>query len=606
MHRRAYGIEATILSIILLGWIATANTQDQETMLRSARTLEAGGEYEEALRVYEQLYEQDPEETDAFYGVQRTLMRLRRFKELTALLQKRIATHPDEVYLQVQLGDVLYQMGKAKEAYAQWDAILERDPTKAQHYSMIAYQYAVHHEPKRALATYQKGRALLGREVFAQETAGLYASQGDYKKATEEYLVHLRGGSAQYALVRQGLSGFPRDQDTVETVLAILRKAVAEDSTDVQRQRLLGDYYLMAGRPDLAFAHMLHIVKLLQAGEELLLEFAGGIVDAGYAQVGIQAYRTFIEQFPDSKQIHSALLGLANAQEQAGQYEDAIQTYRHRSVERSPYPAVRSEALYRIGRIYLDVLKKPDEALPMFERLSRYPRASPYVLKGLLKTAECFVAIGDLKRAKETYEQIVRDNVQSESQDEALFQAAEVAYLEGHFEEAIERCEALVKRFPKGKFVNDGLVLITFIEENRSSPEPLKRFALSVLRERQKKPEEALDLLEQLRTDSPTSLLHDDVLLAIGRLHAEQGDVSGAIQAYRDLVATYPESGLAPEAQKRIGALYEEPLKDVEQAMQAYEVVLTQYPESVLVDEVRRRLGELRKRAPRAGKKGEG
>lgn len=604
MRRRVHWVVPTIISIILLGWIATAEAQDRETMLRSARTLEAGGKYDEALRIYEQLYEQNPEQTDAFYGAQRILMRLRRFEELIALLRERIRTHPDEVDLQIQLGDVLYRMGKVKEAYAQWEAILERDPTQIQHYLTVARQYALHREFKRALDTYRRGRTLVGREIFAREMAGLYASEGDYQKATREYLIYLSGGSAQYALVRQALSGFSRDQKTVNIVLDVLRNAVAEDSTDVQRQRLLGDYYLMVGHPDLAFGQMLHLVKQLKAGEELLIEFAGEIVEAGYAEMGIQAYRTFMEEFPDSKQIHRALLGLANAQEHAGQYEQAMQTYRR--LERSRYPRARSEALYRIGLIYLDVLKKPDKALPLFERLSRYPRTSPYVLKGFLKTAECFVVMGDLKRAKEVYEQIVRDKMGKEKRDEILFRAAEVAYLEGHFEEAVERCEALVKRFPKGKFVNDALMLITFIDEHRSSPEALEKFALSVLRGRQKKPEEALELLEQLRTDFPAPSFHDDVLLSIGRLKAEQGNVLGAIQTYRDLVAAHPDSRLAPEAQKRIGELYEERLKDMKQAMQAYEAVLTQYPDSVLADEVRRRLGELRKRVPTSetGKKG--
>jgi hypothetical protein len=54
------------------------------------------------------------------------------------------------------------------------------------------------------------------------------------------------------------------------------------------------------------------------------------------------------------------------------------------------------------------------------------------------------------------------------------------------------------------------------------------------------------------------------------------------VQAYRDLLATYPESDVSPQAQFMIGFIYSEELKNYDEAEKAFRELLQRYPRSEL------------------------
>jgi tetratricopeptide (TPR) repeat protein len=66
------------------------------------------------------------------------------------------------------------------------------------------------------------------------------------------------------------------------------------------------------------------------------------------------------------------------------------------------------------------------------------------------------------------------------------------------------------------------------------------------------------------------------------------------IDAYRKLLAEYPQSEVSPQAQFMIGFIYSEELKDYEQAEQAFRAVLQHYPKAELAPSAQWMLGHMR------------
>lgn len=572
------------------------NPTDLERQLRTARTLERMGRYEEALRVYRKAYEETPEHREVLQGLDRTLSKLGRFDELTDLLKKAIQRAPEDGYFRMRLGQVLYDAGRPNEAEQWWDSMIVVGADHRTNYTLVAREYLQRGDVQKAIETYRKARTYFGEStLFAKQMGDLSAATRDFVGATSEYLLYLEEQPSRTDLVRELLSAFPRDRETIEGVTGVLKEAVLRTPENVERQKLLAEYYLMTDRPQQALDRILSMVGRGSADEALLLQWAERIARQGHPEMGAKVYREAMERFPKSRQMPRMLLGLARAQEASGEYPEAVASY-ERLANEAPHTTARSEALYRMARIELEKLGDVDAALPLFRKLAGRSVRAPFALEAAFKMAECLLVKEDLDGASEVFERIGRQGAPSAVREEALFRSAEMAYLRGDFERAATLSEELIRTFPEGMFVNDALKLAVFVEENGAPREALALFAQAQLRRRQRKFEEAERLLDRLATAFPTAQVRDDALFLSSALSMDKGAYPEAIERCRDLIERYPDSPLAPEAQQRIAQIYDEYLGESEQALVEYERVLSDYPGSLLGDEVRRRIRTLREK----------
>jgi len=72
----------------------------------------------------------------------------------------------------------------------------------------------------------------------------------------------------------------------------------------------------------------------------------------------------------------------------------------------------------------------------------------------------------------------------------------------------------------------------------------------------------------------------DRLQAALARLHAANDKPAAAVLSWRKLLALYPSSSLRPEAQRAVGDLYAEPLRDYKKAIDAYQQVVADYPQA--------------------------
>jgi len=73
---------------------------------------------------------------------------------------------------------------------------------------------------------------------------------------------------------------------------------------------------------------------------------------------------------------------------------------------------------------------------------------------------------------------------------------------------------------------------------------------------------------------------NDKLQAALARLHAANDKPAAAVLAWRKLLALYPESALRPQAQKSVGDLYADALRDPKKAIDAYQDLIANYPQA--------------------------
>lgn len=85
----------------------------------------------------------------------------------------------------------------------------------------------------------------------------------------------------------------------------------------------------------------------------------------------------------------------------------------------------------------------------------------------------------------------------------------------------------------------------------------------------------------------------DKLLMSLARLHAANDEPAASLLAWRKLLALCPESPLRARAEKSIGDLYADALRDPRSAIAAYQDLVAHYPQSLEVQEALERSAKL-------------
>ncbi|MDZ7260719.1 MAG: tetratricopeptide repeat protein [candidate division KSB1 bacterium] len=348
-------------------------------------------------------------------------------------------------------------------------------------------------------------------------------------------------------------------------------------------------------------------IKKETEGQELFTFAQNALREKAYFHAE-QAFSLIISKYPNSPYITQARYGLARCYQLQGLHYQALQAYSD-LLNSSPRTPQAQDALFQIGEIKLNQLLDPEGARIAFTSLlEKYP-ASDKQYEAMFGIGDCLVAQGQLAEARAWYQrpltevpQDMRRRISSqEVAPKALYELARLDFVEEKFDSALEKLSQIYKGSPETgltlnqALVNDALELTLLIEENRTNDKTLNLYAQAILLERQHRYEQALDKLKALSEKNSQAPIVDEALLKMGQLQYQLKHFQTAIATYRKLISEYPKSLYVDLAQKRIAEVYEQGLGDLKQAQQEYELFLVNYPQSLLVEEVRKKVRMLEK-----------
>lgn len=196
--------------------------------------------------------------------------------------------------------------------------------------------------------------------------------------------------------------------------------------------------------------------------------------------------------------------------------------------------------------------------------------------------------------------EFLRLNPDWDFSEDARLLKADLHARRGEYKFAVTELLALLYEFPNSKLVFPAKRTLTELIDKKMEKKlkPVLQDA-SKGSEAKEKSERLAQLLKTLTTQAGEALYEplvaeydgffsrfpsyagtDELTLLFADLQVKKEKYLAALTYYRKLLALYPESRFRPRAQRSIGDLYVNDLKDINEAENAYQRVINKYPQS--------------------------
>lgn len=162
--------------------------------------------YEEALPLFEELVNQQPEVQIFFNQYTECLIQLKRYERAIEASLKRINLNINKSQTRILLGKLYHLNGDTAKAFEIWQKNITEQPRNLQIYKNTARAMIERREFRKAVAVYLNARETLKNDqIFFGDIASAYMQAGDYQKAIGEYLNLLTESPQQIGLIQRNL-----------------------------------------------------------------------------------------------------------------------------------------------------------------------------------------------------------------------------------------------------------------------------------------------------------------------------------------------------------------------------------------------------------------
>lgn len=572
--------------------------------------MENSGKYEEALNIYQELWDNNPSSMSYYRGVKNNLLNTKQYTKAIQAAEKMLRVRKS-YYIEADIGEIHYRMGQQEQALTNWNNIIEQNKKNPSAYQAVVNSMLLNRLFDEAIEIYQLGRNNIpDNTLFLIELANLYSARIDYQNATLMYLDYLEKLPSQYSYVESQLIRLAKNIEEAEPIVAIIKERIKNGKNIYTLKKILAQLYIHDSNYGEALNVYQDIDDLMNdmASEDRtewgreLYEFSENALRDGAYKFSEQAYRMIISEYPKSHYISRSYFGLAESSFLQEKYKDALEAY-NQITTNYPKTVEAMNSFIRIGQIQLKYLNAPNTAKEAFQKvLTNFPFSDQH-FDANFYIADCDIRSGHLGAAQSRYENILKMKMLNDRVGEkAIFRLALLKFWEEKFDESLAKLdeiinnETIIFNHNKGFFVNDALELSILIKENMNKKEVLKLYAKAMLLVEQNKNDEALEIFRRIAENNPQVPLIENVLLNIGEIETKTGKYEKAINVYRKIVKEYPDGLKRDIAQKRIGDVYYWQLNDKRKAIEEYELVLTNYPQSLLLEDVRKIIRKLETR----------
>ncbi|MBN2030474.1 tetratricopeptide repeat protein [bacterium] len=582
-------------------FVSSVESQNITERLQYAQQLELSGHLQEALSIYEDLYQSYPNNETVFNQLRNMYLNTRAYEKAVDLIERYQETRPDDIGLEMALAQVYFRMGEEEEARKRWDQLIERYPKQAYVYQMVANGLIEERLYDEAVGVYLSGRERIGNEdLFVFDLANLYGNMIEYGKASEELIRYLIQHPNNETLVESQVLRYPKTDRIINEILDQFEKAIDAHPTNLELRKIMVSIYRYADRytDGLSAVRELEILTEQEKQGEALCQFGKDLFQVGETEVAEEAFLEILESYPQFQLREYVLFDLARCYEAQKRFREAIELY-DKIYQEYPQSPLAPQILYQRGLLQMmEIIDLPSAAATFRFIVDRFS-SGLYGDEARLALGSCMIKQGNLDEAESIYKDILdQSKEEGRLNIQALVGLADVHYLRGAFEEVL----SLLDGFRPGEMgaeamqdpvLNDGLNLRLFIRKYfPQSPDPLSLFARAEFFERQRKYDQALTLLDSLMITYPDESILADALFKTGEILIQTEAFRESLTHFNALLSRFPKSLLADQSIERMGWIYEK-MGDREKALQQYEILLVDYPHSFFVDDVRQRIRKI-------------
>ncbi len=590
-----------IYIVVLAAFLTSAFAQNSlEQKYKLAEAYEKTGDFENASRLYYEIYKVTPKNKIYLNAVVRSYKALHQYSNLLSIIQEHLIIEktPDIVILS---GELYWRTGNTDAANKAWQEALELPPKNPETYIDVAESQSSVMLFARAISTLEKGqREFMESFSFSEKLIPLYIATGEYVKGVDEILEVFE--SDKNLQIAQGrLSALMTGKDAKIYINKELDKKVSRYDNDQFYLRLYG-WFLKTIDPEKA----LEIYKKLDditggIGTEIA-RFANDSKQDGQYDIALKAYDMVIAKGKNNPHFLTCLYGFARTLEYKTQenpilskemVENIISRYKQIIKEYS-YDLTAADARMRIAQLSLDYLNDKETAKEELQTIIKQFPQQPITASSLNLLGSVLMMENNMEDAGKAFSQVISKYQRYAPQevDRASYFLAQIQYFIGNIDSAFTLFTN-VSSNTGSDIANDALNKIILIDQNKQFTQGLKLFAEAEYKEWQKDTIEALNLYKSVTETSSGSDIAEQSIIRQAKIYFGKSDYIQVRKLLLDLIEKTPDTIYGDISHLLIGDSYFNE-KNTEDAIKYYTRLIVKYPRSIYLQEARDKIRKIR------------
>jgi tetratricopeptide (TPR) repeat protein len=564
------------------------------------------GDYEKSAQMYEELFQEDPNNNSYYTFLYNSYLRLNDYDNAEKMVKKLIKKNKDELNYQVDLGYIYSQNNQAKAAEEQFNNVLEQLIAEQNSIRNIANKFISIRQNDFAIASYLKGRILLkNKSMFGFELGNVYLQENKAKEAVATYL-QLLDDNPSYKSSIQNVLANNIDKDNIEKELeSQLYALVQKNSNKNEYPELLVWLFTHQEDYEQALIQAKALDKRNQEDGARIFMLANDALVEGQYDAAIDAYK-YIQskggkgkyfQVAKSSQINAQKLKLTHGQDYTAEDINVLKTEYLAYLDNYGKSILTVSSIQELASLEAYFIHNMEKAISLLEEainLPNLPRKTKNEIK--LDLGDFYILYGDVWEATLYYAQVDKEEKDSPLGEDARYRNARLSYYKGEFEWSQAQL-GILKGATTELIANNALELSVFILDNLgldTTTATMQMFADAELLYLQNKDEDAVTKLDSILYLYPGHALSDDVIYKKANIAFENRKYEESVQLLNTLLQNHSDDILADNATFMLGDIYENKFKDAEKAMIYYKTIITEFSGSILLVEARKRFRNLR------------
>ena len=605
------------INIVFSAVLLFAQNNGLQNKFALAQSYEHSGDFEKASKIYEELYQREPQNNLYFESLNRTYVQLKNYAASVNLIEKEIAKKPNDINLYGLLGSTYSLMGNEEKAYQVWDepfSLLEPNPI---FYRVIA-TYAVERRAfDKAIDLFRRGKEISpDKIIFSYDLARLYSLTMQYENAAEEYCAILSNDPLQLQNVQTKILANANKPGALKVTIPVVEQYVDEDNLSFSF--LLARLYIESKDFNKAYEMYVNIDESQSQSGIELYRYADFLFREGKYEISKNVYQSIIKLYPGSPLIPSAKLGFAKSLEsilmegysgqipfwkpyfvfkpyEAEQVKEVIDAFNevagfYKNSEAS------YEALLRIGMIKFYLQNKQNEATQYFNKIINEAVMSASTADAYSELGNIALLNGKLAEAETNFSQItVLAKTNQHKINDAKYKLARVKFYNGDVEAAQKLLADILKNL-KDDNANDALSLSLLLNTSKNDSVNLMFFAEAEFLADQKKFTDAAIKYELIAENPQAFILHSITSLRLAEMELALDNYPRSIELLEIVVEEGEKNIYADKALYLLAQIFQYGIADNAKAIEMYEMLLAKFPSSIYIDKARSEILKLREK----------
>ena len=558
------------------------------------------GDFEKALVLYKKLLKTSRSSPDYILKVIECHQQLNQLKAAKEYIETQIlqSWHPQFL---VELGYNYQLQKKPKLASSNYDQALLIIEQQPEYVYGVGQRFESHSLLNQAIQAYEIGLAVAPNAAYYYQLAGLYAAQQNIEKMMERYLDYVQTSPTYMNQIMRLLADYI-SEDSRKPYNQLFKKVLLKKlqaAPDPLWNQWLGWLYVQQNEFSKAFIQEKAVYRRSPKSFQRLINLAVLANEQNAYEIALNIFEFIVQNATDTR-----LLILANCKLLELQLEIAKDS--------KIYPEINASYVelldrYKLGQQSIELQLSYAQFLAFYDNKldtastflkialkENLPALTAAKLKMML--ADVFVAQNKFNQALLYYTQIQLAVKNSPLAQQARFKVAKTSYYKGDFDWAETQLKVL-KSSTSQLIANDALELKLLITDHKAIDSlytALKRYAKADLLMTQKKPKEAILVLDSILENHKADPIIDQVLLFQAHVYESQKQYVKAASNYLLIIKNHKEEILIDDAYFYLAELYRTQLEDSEKAQHNYESIIFNHEDSIHFVEARRQYRILR------------